>query len=80
MLSIKSLRTKTSVLTLIPTTIVIVVAGIIALYAYEQVARNVVQERDTELARISARVSLRKHHSANCSTMLAFNTINLPLR
>jgi signal transduction histidine kinase len=54
MFSIKSLRTKTSIWALIPTAIVIVVAGIIALYAYEQVARNVVQERDTELARISA--------------------------
>ncbi|MFC2014288.1 HAMP domain-containing protein [Chloroflexota bacterium] len=54
MFSIKSVRTKTSIWALIPTTIVIVVAGIIALYAYEEVARNVVQERDTELARISA--------------------------
>jgi len=54
MLSIKSLRAKSFLWTLIPTTIVIVVAGIIALYAYEQVARNVVQERDAELARISA--------------------------
>jgi len=54
MFTIKSLRTKISIWALIPTAIVIVVAGIIALYAYEQVARNVVQERDTEFARISA--------------------------
>ncbi|MFQ5904721.1 MAG: HAMP domain-containing protein, partial [Candidatus Binatia bacterium] len=54
MFFIKSLRTKTSIWALIPTAIVIVVAGIIVLYAYEQVARNVVQERDTEFARISA--------------------------
>ncbi|GAG39248.1 unnamed protein product, partial [marine sediment metagenome] len=54
MFSIKSLRVKTLLWALIPTAIVMVAAGIIALYAYEQVARDVVQERDTELARISA--------------------------
>ncbi len=54
MFSIKSLRVKTLLWALIPTAIVMAAAGIIALYAYEQVARDVVQERDTELARISA--------------------------
>jgi len=50
----RSLRKKTLLWALIPTAIVMVAAGIIALYAYEQVARNVVQQRDTELARVSA--------------------------
>lgn len=50
----RSLRVKTFLWALIPTVIVMVAAGIIALNAYEQVARNVVQQRDTELARVSA--------------------------
>ena len=54
MFPIKSLREKTLLWALIPTAIVMVAAGIIALYAYEQVARDVIQERDAELARISA--------------------------
>jgi signal transduction histidine kinase/HAMP domain-containing protein len=54
MFFIKSLRVKSLLWTLIPATLVIVAAGIIGLYAYEQVARDVVQQRDTELARISA--------------------------
>jgi nitrate/nitrite-specific signal transduction histidine kinase len=54
MFFIKSLRVKSLLWTIIPATLVIVLAGIIGLYIYEQVARNVVQQRDTELARISA--------------------------
>ncbi len=52
--SVKSLRAKTVLWALLPTTLVLVVVTIIALYAYEQVAREVIQERDAELARISA--------------------------
>jgi len=50
----KSLRTKTVIWALMPTALVLVVVAIIGLYAYERVARDVVQQRDTELARISA--------------------------
>jgi PAS domain S-box-containing protein len=52
--SIKSLRAKTVLSALIPTALVLVVVAIIALFAYERAARDVVQQRDTELARISA--------------------------
>ena len=51
---IKSLRTKTILFALLPTILVLVVVALIALYAYEQVARDVVRQRDTELARITA--------------------------
>jgi hypothetical protein len=52
--SIKSLRTKTILSALIPTALVLVVAAIIGLYSYEQAAREVIQQRDAELARVSA--------------------------
>ncbi|KKN22251.1 hypothetical protein LCGC14_0917240, partial [marine sediment metagenome] len=39
---------------LIPMALVLVAAAIIVLYAYERVAQDVVKQRDTELARISA--------------------------
>ena len=51
---LKSLRVKTILLALVPTALVLVVVAIIAIYAYEEVARDVVKQRDTELARISA--------------------------
>ena len=54
MFSVKSLRTKAVLWALIPTTLVLVVAAIIALYAYERAARDVVQQRDTEMARVLA--------------------------
>ena len=54
MFPIKGLRAKTVLSALIPATLVLVVVGTIALYAYERVARDVVQQRDTELARVSA--------------------------
>ncbi len=53
----RSLRAKTVLTALIPTTIVLVAVAIIALYAYQQVSRDaerVVQGRDSELARITA--------------------------
>jgi len=52
--SIKSLRAKTVLWALLPTALVLAVVAIITLHAYEQVARDVVQQRDTELARVSA--------------------------
>ena len=54
MFSIKSLRAKTVLSALIPTALVMVLVAIIGLYAYERAARDVVQQRDTELVRISA--------------------------
>jgi GAF domain-containing protein/HAMP domain-containing protein/anti-sigma regulatory factor (Ser/Thr protein kinase) len=50
----RSLRAKTLLSVLIPTALGLVAVAIIALYAYELVARDAVQQRDTELARISA--------------------------
>ncbi|MBC8422406.1 MAG: GAF domain-containing protein [Chloroflexi bacterium] len=54
MFSIKSLRAKTVLSALIPIVLMIVVVAIIALYAYERAASDVIQQRDTELARVSA--------------------------
>ena len=54
MFFIKSLRAKTLVFALVPIAIVLVGVAIIALYAYDRVARDVVKQRDSELARISA--------------------------
>ena len=51
----KSLRAKILLSALIPGTLVLVVVAVIVLYAYERVARDVVEQRDTEqLARVSA--------------------------
>ncbi|MCK4298037.1 MAG: cache domain-containing protein, partial [Planctomycetes bacterium] len=50
----KSLRIKILLSALIPMALVLVVVAIIALYAYERAARDLVQQRDTELASISA--------------------------
>jgi PAS domain S-box-containing protein len=53
----RSLRAKTVLTALIPTTVVLVAVAIIALYAYDQAsgdAERVVQDRDSELARITA--------------------------
>ncbi len=54
MFLVKSVRAKTLFSALVPMALVLVAVAIIALYAYERVARDVVQRRDTELARISA--------------------------
>jgi len=50
----RSLRTKTILSALIPTALVMVAVGVIALHAYERAARDLLQQRDAELARISA--------------------------
>ena len=51
---IKSLRVKVLLSALVPFTLVMVVVALIALYAYERVARDVVEQRDAELAKITA--------------------------
>ena len=50
----RSLRAKTLIYVLIPTVLGLVAVASIALYAYDQVAREVVQQRDAELARLQA--------------------------
>jgi len=50
----KSLRVKILLSALVPMALVLVAVAIVAGYAYERVARDVVCQRDTELARISA--------------------------
>ena len=50
----RSLRAKTLLWALVPLALVLVVVAVIAQWAYEQAARDVVQQRDTELARVSA--------------------------
>ena len=51
---LKNLRAKVLLCSLIPGTLALVAVALIALFAYEGVARNIVQQRDTELAKISA--------------------------
>ena len=51
---IKSLRIKVLLSALVPFTLVIVVVALIVLYTYERVARNVVEQRDAEFAKITA--------------------------
>ena len=51
---VKNLRAKILLSSLIPGTIALVAVTLIALFTYEAVARNIVQQRDTELAKISA--------------------------
>ena len=51
---VKNLRAKILLSSLIPGTLALVAVALIALFAYEGVARNVVKQRDTELAKISA--------------------------
>ena len=51
---VKSLRAKVLLAAVVPTVIVLVVVALIAFYAYQQVTRDVVKQRDTELAKISA--------------------------
>jgi len=50
----RSLRAKTLLAVLLPTALALVAVAVIALYAYERVARDVIQQRDTELVRLSA--------------------------
>ncbi len=54
MLFTRSLRAKTLLYVLIPTVLGLAAVASIALYAYDQVAREVVQQRDAELARLQA--------------------------
>ena len=54
MFPLKSLRAKALLWALIPTVLVLVAVAIIALFEYERVSREVVEGRDTELARVSA--------------------------
>ena len=50
----KSLRLKAIIAALVPTVLVLVVVAVIGLYVYERLTRNIVEERDTELAMITA--------------------------
>ena len=50
----QSLRAKVLLSAVVPVTLVLLVVAIIALIAYEREAGKVVQERDAELARVSA--------------------------
>ena len=50
----KNLRAKILLASLIPGTLALMAVALIALVAYEGVARDVVRQRDTELAKISA--------------------------
>jgi GAF domain-containing protein/two-component sensor histidine kinase/HAMP domain-containing protein len=50
----RSLRAKTLLYVLVPTVLGLLAVAIIALYAYERVAQDLVQGRDTELARLQA--------------------------
>ena len=50
----RSLRARTLLYVLIPTALGLLAVATIALYAYERVAQDVVQQRDAELARLQA--------------------------
>ena len=50
----RSLRAKSVLAGLVPFALVLAVVAVIGLNAYDQVARNVVTQRDAELARVSA--------------------------
>ena len=62
----KSLRAKAVLWALIPMGFMLAVAVFVSLYAYDRVTRDVVEQRDTELARVSAArlaEGLRRHAS-----------------
>ena len=50
----RSLRTKVILAALIPGALALTAVAVIAFYAYARMAREVVEQRDTELARVSA--------------------------
>ena len=50
----KSLRIKAIFAALVPTVLVLVVVALIGLYVYDHLARDIVKQRDTELAKITA--------------------------
>ena len=54
MFSLRSLRTKTILSALVPLLLVLMVSAALGPYAHERIARDVVLQRDAELARISA--------------------------
>ena len=54
MFILSSLRARVLLAALIPSALSLAAVAVIALYVYERVARDVVQQRDTELARVSA--------------------------
>lgn len=53
-LSLNSLRVQAILLTLVPLTIIILIVGSVGIFAYGEVVSRLVQDRDKELARISA--------------------------
>ncbi|GEM_PF-1215587 len=69
----RSLRAKTLFWALLPTVLVLVAVAIIALYSYEQVARDVVRQRDAELARITS-ARLFERLAVHSSTLQALAT------
>jgi len=83
----KSLRAKVLVSALIPITLALVVVAIIALFAYERAARDVVLQRDAELANVSAtrlaeglsRLSLRLQTIANDEDVQSLEVARLKL-
>lgn len=52
--SIKSLKVKIELAALVPAALVLVVVAIVGLYAYDRASRDLVLQRDAELARVSA--------------------------
>ena len=50
----KSLRIKAIIAALVPTVLVLAVVAVIGLYVYERLTRDIVEQRDTELAMITA--------------------------
>lgn len=54
MFLMRSLRAKVILAALIPSSLALLAVALVALTVYEQIARDVVQQRDTELARVSA--------------------------
>ena len=73
----RSLRTKIVLGALIPLAVVLVVVAIMGRIAYDGAARDVVRQRDTELARISAaRLSERlSSHSGVLQSVAANDTL-----
>ena len=73
----RSLRAKTLLWALLPMAAVLVIAAVIARFAYEGAARDVVVQRDTELARVSAaRLSERLFiHTGDLLTVAADDSL-----
>ena len=54
MRALKSLRIKAILWTLLPTLIVLSVVAVTSIYVYDRIARDVVQQRDSELAKVAS--------------------------